>query len=25
MSESANIVDYLRRTYGEGADEGGAA
>lgn len=26
MSESANIVDYLDRTYGDGADaEGGAA
>jgi glutathione S-transferase len=25
MSESANIVDYLQRTYGGAADEGGAA
>lgn len=24
MSESANIVDYLRNTYGDGADAGGA-
>ncbi|ADQ68478.1 glutaredoxin-like protein [Halogeometricum borinquense DSM 11551] len=25
MSESANIVKYLQRTYGDGSDAGGAA
>jgi glutathione S-transferase len=25
MSESANIVEYLQKTYGDGVDAGGAA